>query len=230
MSIYTIGDLHLSLGVSKPMDIFEGWENHVEKLTANWKNKVSDTDCVIIPGDVSWAMDFDELRNDFAYIDSLPGKKILLKGNHDFWWSSRSKVERFISENGWNTISLIQNDAVKVEDKVICGTRSWMYSESFAAEDKKVFNRELIRLKMSLDAAKTLGGGEILCFLHYPPIYSNFKAEQIIDLLVEYGVGRCYYGHVHGQSISYSYTGKYRGVDFCLVSADALKFSPLKID
>ena len=230
MAIYTIADLHLSLGVSKPMDVFEGWENYVERLTSNWTKTVGEEDSVIIPGDISWAMNFSELGNDFAYLHGLPGTKYLLKGNHDYWWNTRTKVEHFISENSWRSIKIIQNDSVKIDDIAVCGTRGWVFSETPTAEDAKVFNRELQRLRLSLDSAVKQNAEEIIVFLHYPPIYSNFRADQLIDILEEYGIKRCYYGHVHGHSIPFSFTGTYRNIAFRLVSADNLQFKPLYIE
>ncbi|MBR2671988.1 MAG: metallophosphoesterase [Oscillospiraceae bacterium] len=230
MAIYTIADLHLSLGVSKPMDVFEGWDNYVERLTSNWNRTVADSDSVIIPGDISWAMNFDELKDDFAFIHSLPGIKYLLKGNHDYWWNTRTKVENLIRENGWDSIKIIQNDSVKIDGIAVCGTRGWVFSENPTAEDARVFNRELLRLRMSLDSAVKQEAGEIIVFLHYPPIYSNFRAEALIDILLEFGVRRCYYGHVHGNSIPYSFAGTYKGIEFRLVSADNLQFRPLLVE
>lgn len=157
MALYAIADLHLSLGTDKPMDVFRGWENYVERLEKNWRALVTEEDTVVIAGDISWGMRLEETGKDFAFIESLPGKKLLLKGNHDYWWSTRNKIETFFAQKGFKTMQLVFNSAERVGDITVCGTRGWLYNAE-TAEDKKIVARENGRLIASLNAAKALGG------------------------------------------------------------------------
>ena len=222
MSLFAIADTHLSFGTNKPMDTFNGWENYTEKLQKNWNNLVSDDDYVVIAGDISWAMNFDELYNDFKFINNLNGKKIIIKGNHDYWWNTVSKMNKFINENGFNTISFLYNNAVEFDGFSVCGSRGWLF-DSEEAQDEKVLNREVLRLKMSLDSAKS---DEKLVFLHYPPITANEKCEEILNLLNEYGIKKCYYGHLHGIAARFAVDDSVDDVSFKLISADRLNFVP----
>ncbi|HWP51837.1 MAG TPA: metallophosphoesterase, partial [Clostridia bacterium] len=222
MSIFTIGDLHLSIACNKPMDIFPGWKNYVEQIENNWKAQVSDSDTVVLAGDISWGMTLQEAAADFDYIDALPGKKVILKGNHDYWWNSRRKMESFFQSRGLSTLSILHNSCVVAGDIAICGTRGWMLEDS-TSHDQKVTAREEGRLKASLDAAKSTGL-EPVAFLHYPPIFGNGISGGIIDLLREYGVRRCFYGHLHGTACAQAFEGEYLGTNFVLVSADHLRF------
>lgn len=222
MSIFTIGDLHLSIACDKPMDIFPGWHNYVAEITSNWKAQVSDADTVVLAGDISWGMTLQEAVADFEYIDALPGKKVILKGNHDYWWNSRRKMEAFFEDRGLSTLSILHNSCVAAEDIAICGTRGWMLEDS-TPRDQKVTVREEGRLKASLEAAK-LTGLEPVVFLHYPPVFGNGISGGIIDLLREYGVKRCFYGHLHGAACTQAFEGQYLDIEFALVSADHLKF------
>ncbi|MCH5314273.1 MAG: metallophosphoesterase [Eubacterium sp.] len=222
MSLFAIADTHLSFGTNKPMDTFNGWENYTEKLQKNWNNLVSDDDYVVIAGDISWAMNFDELYNDFKFINNLNGKKIIIKGNHDYWWNTVSKMNKFINENGFNTISFLYNNAVEFDGFSVCGSRGWLF-DSEEAQDEKVLNREVLRLKMSLDSAKS---DEKLVFLHYPPITANEKCEEILNLLNEYGIKKCYYGHLHGVAARFAVDDSVDDVSFKLISADRLNFVP----
>lgn len=223
MSIFAIGDLHLSLGCDKPMDIFPGWHNYVAEITKNWKAQVSESDTVVLAGDISWGMTLEEAAADFAYIDALPGKKIILKGNHDYWWNSRRKMEAFFAHRGLSTLSILHNSFVASENIAICGTRGWMLEDS-APHDQKVTAREEGRLKASLEAAKP-SGLEPVVFLHYPPVFGGGVSGGIIDLLREYGVRRCFYGHLHGAACAQAFEGRYLDMEFALISADHLKFS-----
>lgn len=223
MSIFAIGDLHLSLACNKPMDIFPGWHNYVAEITKNWKAQVSDSDTVVLAGDISWGMTLQEAAADFEYIDALPGKKVILKGNHDYWWNSRRKMEAFFESRGLSTLSILHNSFVASGDIAICGTRGWMLEDS-APHDQKVTAREEGRLKASLEAAKPTGL-EPVVFLHYPPVFGSGVSGGIIDLLREYGVRRCFYGHLHGAACAQAFEGEYLGTEFTLVSADHLKFS-----
>ena len=223
MALYAIGDTHLSLGADKPMDVFGGaWENYVDKLRQGFA-QVQPEDTVVLCGDLSWGMSLEQAKEDFAFLDALPGQKLLLKGNHDYWWTTAAKMERFFTENGFTTFRLLHNNCHFYEEFALCGTRGWFYEES---ADPKVFNRELIRLEASLKAA---GEREKLCCLHYPPCYQGYTCREIIALLEQYGVKACYYGHLHGGSHRLAVEGRYGEVEYHLVSADYLGFAPKKI-
>ncbi len=228
MALFVIGDPHLSLGTEKPMDIFAGWGNYVDRLTAGWRGNVKEEDTVVIPGDISWAMRLEDAFEDFRLLDSLPGRKILLKGNHDYWWITRRKLDNWCAENGFNSIHFLFNDAYLYERTALCGTRSWFY-DAQEAQDDKVFQRELGRLRASLQAAGQFEHDEVFAFLHYPPVFSGAQVDPILDLLREYRVSRCFYGHVHGKSIGGAFNGVLDGIRFQLVSADYLKFIPYRI-
>lgn len=227
--IYTIGDLHLSFGVDKPMDIFSGWKNHTERLLENWNSKITDDDTVVLVGDHSWALKLEEAKKDLEFIDrELKGRKILSKGNHDLWWATMNKLTEFVSDNGFSTISFLFNNAFLAEGISICGTRGWI-RENGEPADQKVLNREAGRLEMSLQAGAKLGG-ELVAFIHYPPIYGTEENAPIIELLHKYGVRRCYYGHLHGGSIKGALNGERNGIYYKLVSADGVGFDPVKIN
>ncbi|MEG0751948.1 MAG: metallophosphoesterase [Oscillospiraceae bacterium] len=228
MSVFAIADPHLSLGCEKPMDVFAGWENYDERLFKNWRSAVRDADTVIIAGDISWAMTLEEALPDFRALNGLPGHKIILKGNHDYWWSTRAKLEAWTAENALDKIDFLLNDAYEVENLVICGTRSWFYDKRAEQKDK-VFLRELGRLESSLSRFPD-SELERVAFLHYPPIFGGVRVDEIVDMLESYGVRRCYYGHVHGASIGSAFNGRYRGIDFSLISADFLAFKPIAIN
>ena len=226
MALYAIGDTHLSLGGSKPMDVFGGaWEGYVEKLIGGFA-EVGPKDTVVLCGDLSWGMSLQESREDFALLNQLPGKKLLLKGNHDYWWTTVSKMERFFKEQGFENLSILHNNSYVYEDWALCGTRGWFFEEEMNGANQKVLNRELIRLETSLKAA---GDRKKLCFLHYPPCYQGYRCEPILALLERYGVERCYYGHLHGASHRLAIQGKQGTVDYRLISADYLHFRPEKI-
>ncbi len=227
LSVYVIGDLHLSLGKQKPMDIFPGWENHTQRLENNWKRLVNKEDTVIVPGDISWGMNLDEALPDFQFIESLPGQKIILKGNHDYWWQTYKKLEEFIERNNFKTIKFLFNNSFEVENFNICGTRGWIF-ESGEEHDDLIIHREAGRLKMSLDRRK--GQGETLVFLHYPAIYFDQKNTEILRILKDYGIKRVFYGHLHGKTINYAFNGIYNGTVHKLISADAIEFCPYFIN
>ena len=226
MALYAIADLHLSLGADKPMDVFRGWENYVERLEKNWRALVTAEDTVVVAGDISWGMRLEETVRDFAFLESLPGKKLLLKGNHDYWWTTAAKMDRFFQENGFSSFQLLHNNSHLYGDIALCGTRGWFYEEERGGHSAKIFNRELIRLEASLKAA---GEREKYCFLHYPPLYQGYRCQEILDLLHRYGVTRCFYGHLHGGSHRLAAVGEQDGIQFRLVSADYLRFQPEKI-
>lgn len=225
MAIYAIGDLHLSFAVNKPMDIFgTAWENHIEKLNQGFE-KVADDDLVILAGDSSWAMSMNEAVPDFSFINDLPGKKLILKGNHDYWWETVSKIKKCFSENQIDSIDVLHNNAFMHGDTAICGTRGWFLDQD--GKDGKVYKRELGRLEASLKAGRELGAKRLVCALHYPPIYEGYECEEITNMLSEYEVELCVYGHLHGPSHRLAYCEEKNGVKYQLISADYLKFEPL---
>ena len=228
MALFVISDPHLSFGVDKPMNIFEGWGNYEKRLAENWTGSVGPSDSVVIPGDISWGLDINETLPDLRFIDELPGTKYILKGNHDLWWPTMKKPTTFLEENGISSIIPVFRNAYEAEGVAVCGTRSWFYDSSEPKE--KVFSREMMRLETSLQEAQKLGTREIIAFLHYPPVFHGMVVQEAVDLLKKYGVRRCYYGHVHGKNINYAFNGVYEDIRFRLVSADALSFRPLMID
>lgn len=234
MSIYTIGDLHLSFSQNKPMNIFgDNWNGHADKIRKNWMEKVNKEDFVVLPGDFSWAMYLKDTYKDFEYLEKLPGNKILLKGNHDYWWSGLSKMNEYLKENNFNNINFLYNNSYLVEDTIISGTRGWNLTDS--EDNEKMLNRECIRLKLSLeDGINKFGRNkEIIVFMHYPPIskagISNGYTKKYISIMKEYGVKKCYYGHLHGTSHSEAIEGNVDGIEFYLVSSDYLDFDLVKV-
>ncbi len=225
MSLFAIADLHLSLGTDKPMDIFRGWDGYEKRLEENWRKLITYNDTVVIPGDISWAMKLSDTFEDFRFINGLPGKKLFLKGNHDYWWDTRRKMEMYLKENGFDTIEIVFNSAYAADGYAVCGTRGWFY-DAETDSDKKVLNREVGRLRTSLDEAlKT--GLEPVVFLHYPPVFGNQRCDDILSVLKEYGIKKCYYGHLHGTNAARkAVTGDFEGIKFRLISSDYLKFMP----
>lgn len=226
--LWTIGDLHLSFEADKPMDKFgPEWSDHADKLKKGFE-QVAAGDTTVICGDLTWGMDMEGCLADFRFIDALPGRKIILKGNHDYWWSTASKAKSFFAGNGIVTIDILNNNCFFVGDAAVCGTRGWMCpNENPAEHDKKIMLREIQRLETSLRAA-----GECdrrLVFLHYPPIYGKFYAAGMIDVMERYGVRECFYGHIHGAGRALAFQGEDRGIRYRLVSADHLRFAPIKI-
>lgn len=224
MNIFAIGDTHLSLGTDKPMDIFKGWDDYVPRLEANWKRVVDNNDVVVIPGDISWAMSLEKAEADLKFLHSLPGQKIIMKGNHDYWWNTKRKMDNFLSEKSLDSISILFNNAFRFGDTTICGSRGWFFDAESDA-DKKVLLREAGRLRFSIEAGKKLGGN-IVAFLHYPPVTKLQRCEEMMDVLKKAEIKRCYYGHLHGASVFNAFTDTIDGVKFNLVSADFLKFCP----
>ena len=227
MALYAIGDLHLSLGTDKPMDVFGGaWEGSVDKLRTGL-SVIGPQDTTVLLGDVSWALDLEQGKEDFRFMAEIPGRKIILKGNHDYWWSTASKFSQFCQEQGFLSLSLLHNNCYYYGDLALCGTRGWFFEEEQAGtHNEKIFRRELIRLETSL---KQAGSREKLCFLHYPPRYRGYECREILQLLSAYGVKECYYGHLHGDSHKLAIEGAYQGTDFFLVSADYVNFQPKKV-
>lgn len=234
MALYVIADLHLSCAAEtdKSMEVFgDRWANYTERLYRNWTHLVAPEDTVIVPGDISWALTLPEAREDLAFIDRLPGKKILMKGNHDFWWSSMKKLESFCEENGFSTLSFLYHDACRVEGKIVAGTRGWLWAENAEKADpegQKILAREALRLEMSLAAARRLREEtpecEVIAFFHYPPVWNGASCPALTEPLRREGIRRCYFGHIHGVAGARRITED--GITYCLTSADALDFTP----
>ena len=224
MSLYAIADLHLSLSSGKPMNIFPGWDNHVERLEKNWQATVSPDDTVVVPGDISWAINFDEAKADFDFINRLNGHKIIMKGNHDYWWNSMAKMNRFLEENGFDTITIVHNNYYPYGEYGICGTRGWIKDTEEPA-DAKVLAREAGRLETSIKAALADGKKPIV-FLHYPPIFANDYNREILDVLFRYDIKTCYYGHLHGNAHRYAVCGEVDGINYQLIAGDFVQFCP----
>ena len=230
MALYAISDLHLPLGVDKPMDVFgKTWENYVARLAENWRKTVSQEDTVVLPGDFSWATYLPQAHADFSFLHDLPGKKVLLKGNHDYWWTTRNKLDEFMREHGFSDICFLQNDALLYGETALCGTRGWAYGEAMEAEDEKIYAREVARLRLSLDAAQRLSPKQIIVFLHYPPVTPETRENRFTAVLEEYGVKACVFGHIHAAGHKSAVTGNIRGVEYLLVSCDYLGFCPVKL-
>lgn len=227
MALYAIGDLHLSLCGDKPMDVFGGrWQGYVEKLEKGF-SELTEDDVTVLCGDLSWGVSLEAAREDFLFISRLPGRKVIIKGNHDYWWSTASKAYKFFEENGIGNIEILNNNCLLYGEAALCGTRGWFYEEERGGEhDRKIMLREVGRLETSLKCA---GEREKFVFLHYPPKYMSYECPEIIGLLEKYGVSGCWYGHIHGRGIASAFEGTLRGVRYRLVSADAVDFRPVKI-
>lgn len=227
MALYAIGDLHLCLGAPKPMDVFGGaWVGYMDKLRESF-SKIDPHDTTVLLGDLSWALDLREAKRDFAWINDIPGRKIILKGNHDYWWSTAAKFNSFCSQNGFSNQLILNNNCYEYEGWAICGTRGWFFEENRSGEhDEKVFKRELMRLEASLVAA---GDMPKVVFLHYPPRYKGYTCTEILELFKKYQVRRCFYGHLHGASHGLAMEGVWDNVDYRLVSADYLDFKPFTV-
>ena len=217
MALYAMGDLHLSLNSDKSMDIFgDDWHDYVNRIREGFA-PLCDDDVTVLCGDLSWGMSLEESLLDFQFINALPGKKILLKGNHDYWWNTASKMKRFFAENGLDTMEILHNNCLFYGDIALCGTRGWFYElDNQGTHDEKVLLR-------------AAGEREKLCFLHYPPIYQGYECPEILRLLKEYGAKACYYGHLHGASHRRAIEGTRNGTLFSLVAGDFLGFVPKKI-
>lgn len=232
MAIFAIGDLHLSFGTDKPMDVF-GWGNHSEKIKNSWLENVKNEDTVIIPGDISWAMELEEAYEDFKFINKLTGTKIISKGNHDYWWQSKKKLNEFLAKNNFNTIHFLQNNSYLVENKIIVATRCWSTTDWNIDENYKILKRECERLKLSInDGINKFGDDkEMIAFLHYPPFYKSNVPEEIdfIEILKKYNIHKCFYAHLHGDSHKNAFEGEKDGIEFKLVSSDFLNFELKKL-
>ena len=228
MALYAIGDLHLCLGAPKPMDVFGGaWIGYMDKLR-DGLSVIGPEDTTVLLGDLSWALDLQSSSADFSWINEIPGRKIIVKGNHDFWWSTAAKFYKFCRENEFTDQWILNNNHYEYGNYAICGTRGWFYEEERSGEhDEKVFKRELMRLEASL---KSAGDLQKIVFLHYPPKYKGYECKEIIDLMKQYGVRRCFYGHLHGASHGLALEGQWDGIEYHLVSADKLGFRPFLVN
>lgn len=227
MALYVIGDLHLSFGADKPMEIFgEHWEAHYDKIKSDWLMKVSENDTVIIPGDVSWAITFDGARQDLTWINELPGKKIVFKGNHDFWWVSKAKMNL-----AYSTIQFVHNTYAVYNDIAICGTRGWVCpGDEFSIDDEKIYKREVIRLEISIKQAVDAGYEKIIGVMHFPPTNEKREPSGFTEIFEKYGITEVVYGHIHAKSnFKNALNGQYRGVNYSLTSCDYLDFKLLRM-
>ena len=227
MAVFAIADLHLGHSVNKPMGVFgPDWHNHEQTIQANWTSRVGPEDLVLLPGDISWAMTLAEVKEDLAYIGQLPGTKVMIRGNHDYWWSGIGKVRQNLPAS----LYALQNDAVTFEGITLCGSRGWILPAHprFKEEDATIFAREISRLKMSLESAATYGN-PLIAMMHYPPLGSEGLTTPFTELLTSFGVQTCVYGHLHGPAHRYGFEGMLDGVNYVLVSADFIQFSPLMI-
>lgn len=223
MTVYAIGDLHLPGGDVKPMDVFGShWERHFERICEDWRARVGEEDVVLLPGDLSWAMHMEDALEDLRKIGELPGRKILIKGNHDFWWSSISRLREALPRGMY----ALQNDCVQIEDTVFCGSRGWVLpGQESGEQDLKIYNRERIRLEMALKAARAASGeGRLIAMMHYPPLLSQGEDTGFTALMEQYRVDDVVYGHLHGVGIRGAFRGEHGGVRYHLVSCDALDF------
>lgn len=226
MALYAIGDLHLGFSVDKPMDIFgPGWAGHVQRLEAAFSQLQAD-DVTVLCGDTSWGMDLEQCLEDFRFIDALPGKKLLLKGNHDYWWNTASKMKRFFEENDLTTLDILHNNCHFYGDYALCGTRGWFFEEEKGGHNEKMRAREALRLEASLKAG---GDRPKLAFLHYPPLYEGYQCQEILEVLEREKPALCCYGHLHGPSHRRALQGTRFGTEFKLVAADYLRFQPVRL-
>ena len=234
MSLFSIADLHLSLTVDKPMDKFGSrWQGYTEKIEKRWKSVVTDADTVIIPGDISWGIDLNEALADLKFIDALPGKKIIGKGNHDYWWSTVTKMKAFFEEHGITTIDFLFNNALETPEAIIAGTRGWYVEEKLqvteTADYDKIVSRENQRLEMSLREAVKLRGESdkpILVYFHFPPVFKHFRCNEFIETMKKYGIKNCYFGHIHS-NYTIPRTVETDGILMTMISADFLDFVPM---
>lgn len=225
MSLFAIADLHLSFGVEKPMDIFSGWSDYVKKIEKNWRNVVKEEDFVVVAGDISWGMTLKESFLDFKFLNDLPGKKILLKGNHDYYFSTKGKMDKFFVENNFNSLSFLFNNSYEYENVSICGTRGWVNISRENVDDGKILKREAQRLEFSLKSATKTP----IVFIHYPPIFGFGRSEEILNVLYKNNVKKVYYGHLHGRFCKNAVVGEVNGIEYNFISSDYLKFKLLKI-
>ena len=234
--VYVLSDLHLGTSVDKPMDVFgDAWDAHQEKIKRNWHSIVGADDTVFLPGDISWGIDLVEALADFRFLHELPGKKILSKGNHDYWWSTVGKTAKALADAGIDSIDFLHNNAFFLEGKVFCGTKGYLHDLDETDDyNNRISQRERERFSRSLQAGQVLReqydrDAPLIALLHYPPITKHQRNDLILELLKKHGVSRCYYGHIHGAGKHAALTGVYEQIELHLVSADAVDFCPQKV-
>lgn len=229
MSLYVIGDLHLCFSdPSKTMSIFGGWESYQERIEKNWLDTVKAEDTVVLAGDISWGMNLRQAEPDLRFINELPGRKIILKGNHDYWWVTKKKMEDFFTEAGFDTLNILHNNHYPYENYGICGTRGWVNMPG-ETQDEKVLKREVQRLETSIQSAVS-AGLEPLVFMHYPPIFATNFNYDILEILYRYKIKECYYGHIHGRSAhELCVTNTYDDINFHLIAGDYTQFMLVKV-
>ncbi len=231
MSIYAIADLHLAYSQNKPMDIFgDEWLGYMDKIKLNWEMIVKDNDTVLIPGDISWAMHINEALEDFMFLESMPGRKIIIKGNHDYWWDTVSKIKRFFEDNRIRSIDILHNNSYLVEDAQIFGTRGWILKNTpeFSDHDDKIYKREIERLKLSLSSMNSEVKKRIV-MLHYPPISYSNKKNEFTDIMDGYGIDISIFGHIHSSNSADGYNCVIGNTEYKLVSSDHIGFKPVRI-
>ncbi len=227
MALFAIADLHLSFGTDKPMDVFRGWQDYTDRIEKNWRALVTDDDTVVIAGDISWAMKLSNTREDFAFLHSLPGRKIIGKGNHDYWWETKKKMDNFLDANGFSSLSILFNNCYEYGRFAICGSRGWSYD--CPQSEQLVLLRECGRLTTSIEAALA-AGLEPIVFLHYPPVYGDYRCDEIMEVLHKYEIKRCYYGHLHGYAHNQAVTGDFESIEMRLIAGDFTGFSPVLVE
>lgn len=233
MSIYAIGDLHLSFGVDKPMEVFgQGWQDYEKRIRENWIKKIKEDDVIVLPGDFSWATYIEDTKADFEFINKLPGKKVLIKGNHDYWWGTLKRMRDFLEDNHFENIDFIMNTSYECDDAIIVGTRGWAFNDTENSD--KMITREVSRLELSIRDAKDKGTDKkIICAMHYPPITKGMiesgESSGYLELMKKYNITECIYGHLHGNSHLEAVEGNIDGINLKLVSSDYLKFEPWKV-
>ena len=238
MSLFVMADLHLSSDRSKSMEIFgPRWQDYMEKIQNNWNRIVSPEDTVIVPGDISWSLRLEDALDDFRFLDALNGKKLIGKGNHDFWWSTHSKLRAFWEQNQISSVDILYNNAHRFDNCIVSGTRGWFVEENQQhtvgnVEHAKIVNREAIRLRLSLEEAVRLRGDDkdlpIVVFLHFPPVWNDFVCREILNVLHEFEIKTCYFGHIHGAYYA-PRTQNFEGINFTICAADYLNFTPLPV-
>lgn len=221
-NLFAISDLHLSFSSDKPMDVFKGWKNHTERIKANWQRMIDDKDTVVIAGDISWGMSLKEAAADFEFLHSLPGKKIIIKGNHDYWWSTLSKINGFFEDVGYNDFFILHNNFYPIGEYAVCGSRGWEYDAK--QTDENIVLRECGRIERSIKSALDCGLKPIV-FLHYPPAYGEFLCSEILSVLKEHGITEVYYGHIHGAGFNNS-VNSVENIRLFNISCDCLDFTP----
>jgi len=231
LSLFAVGDLHLPGGDDKPMDVFgPQWDRHFLRISESWRDQVTDQDTVLVPGDISWAMRLEDAVPDLRLIGELPGRKILIRGNHDYWWGGIGRVRAALPEGMY----ALQQDAIDIGEAVVCGTRGWNIpteENPLDAENEKIYQRELSRLDLALDSAKKMAGERpVIVMMHFPPLYQGQRQSGFTERMEAAGVRGCVYGHLHGAGIAAAFNGEWNGVNYQLTSCDSQEFTVRKIN